>query len=148
MSVWYQEKQSNLKIQLKFFWNVFVIYSCKTGKCWIKIYKILSNFVSNPLICDPTLFLGKNSPNIAKSNCVFPGKGRGDRALILTYLNSPMAKVFLHFCLIFLDFDHLQGKKGGQSWTKSANFGFVSFLWKLKFFKFISNNHWWEFWQY
>ena len=37
---------------------------------------MLSNFDSNPLICDPTLFPGKNSPNIANSNCVFPGKGR------------------------------------------------------------------------
>ena len=130
----------------------FGIYSCKTGKYWNQnVLTNLQNIIKFwflPFVCDPTLFPGKISPNISNSNCVFPGKGRGDRALILTYLNSPMAKVFLHFCLIFLDFDHLQGKKGGQSWTKSANFGFVSFLWKLRFFKFISNNHWWEFWQY
>ena len=61
---------------------------------FLQIYKILTNLDSNPLICDRTLFPGKNSPNIAKSNRVFPGKGKEDRALILTYLNSSMAEVF------------------------------------------------------
>ena len=36
----------------------------------------------------------KSRPNIAKSNRVFPEKGRGDQALSLKYLDSPMAKVF------------------------------------------------------
>ena len=36
----------------------------------------------------------KARPNIAKSNRVFPEKGRGDQALSLKYLDSPMAKVF------------------------------------------------------
>ena len=40
---------------------------------FLKIYKILSNFDPNPLICDATLFPVKSSPNIAKSNRVFPG---------------------------------------------------------------------------
>ena len=71
-------------------------------KMFLQIYQILSNFDSNRLICDSTLFPGKNSPNIAKSNRVFPGEWRGDRTLILTYLNSPMAKVFSHYCLSFL----------------------------------------------
>ena len=66
-----------------------------------QIYKISSNLDSNPLICDPTLFFDKNSPNIAKNNRVFPEKGGGDRVLILTYLDSPMAEVFPHFCLSF-----------------------------------------------
>ena len=85
----------------------FVIYSFKTGtknvgtKIFLQIYKILSNFDFNLLICDATLFLGKNSQNIAKSNRVFPGKGRGDRALILTYLDGPMTEVFPHYCLSF-----------------------------------------------
>ena len=84
----------------------FVIYSCKAGKCWnqnvfLQIYKILSDFDSNPLIWDPTLFPGKNSLNIAKSNRVFPENGRGDRALVLTYLDSPMAEVFPHYYLSF-----------------------------------------------
>ena len=64
-----------------------------------QIYKILSNFGSNPLTCDTTLFPGKNSPNFANSNRVFPGKGRGDRAFILTYLDSPIVEVFPPCCL-------------------------------------------------
>ena len=68
---------------------------------FLQIYKILSNFDSNPLICDSILFPGKNGPNIAKSNHAFPGKGRVDRALILTYLDSPMAEVYPHYCLSF-----------------------------------------------
>ena len=66
-----------------------------------QIYKILSNFDSNSLICDPTLFPGKKSPNIEKYNCAFPGKVRGDRVLILTYLDSPMTEGFPHYCLPF-----------------------------------------------
>ena len=79
---------------------------------FLQIYKILTNFDSNPLICDPTLFPGKNSPNIAKSNNrVFPGKGRGDRALILTYLDSPMAEVLPHYCLSFSISAIFRGKR-------------------------------------
>ena len=53
------------------------------------------------LICDATLFPGKNSPSIANSNRVFPGKGRRDRALILTYLDSQVTEVFPDYCLYF-----------------------------------------------
>ena len=42
----------------------------------------LSNFDSTPLTFDPALFPGKNIPNIAKSNRIFPGKGRGDKDFI------------------------------------------------------------------
>ena len=76
--------------------------------------QILSNFDSNPFICDSILFLGKNSPNIANSNLVFPGKGKGDRVLILTYLDGPMADVFPFYCLFFL-FWPTSGKSG---WSK------------------------------
>ena len=69
------------------------------NKMFQQIYKILSNFGSKPLTCDTTLFPGKNSPNFANSNRVFPGKGRGDRALILTYLDSPIVEVFPPCCL-------------------------------------------------
>ena len=43
---------------------------------FLQIHKILSNFDSNPLIFDSTLFPDKNSPDIAKSGRVFSGKGR------------------------------------------------------------------------
>ena len=83
----------------------FVINNCKTGKCWNQnFFENLQNFVkfdSNDLICDPTLFPGKNSRNIAKSNHIFPGKGKGDRAWILTYFDSLMAEIFPHNCLFF-----------------------------------------------
>ena len=61
----------------------------------------MSNFDSNLLTCDHTLFPSKNSPNIAKSNRVFPGKGKGDKTLILKFLDSPMAEVFPHYSLSF-----------------------------------------------
>ena len=90
----------------------FVIYSYKTGKCWNQNnFTNLQNFESNPLICDPTLFPCKNSSNIAKSNRVFPGKGRGGKALILTYLNGPMAEVFPHYCLSFSISAIFRGKR-------------------------------------
>ena len=75
-----------------------------------QIYNILLNFDSNPLICDPTLFPGKNSPNIAKNSRSFPGKMRWDRALVLTYFHSPAAEAFPRYYLSFLDFGHLQGE--------------------------------------
>ena len=54
----------------------------------------LSNFDSIPLTLDTALFPGKNIPNIAKINRIFPGKGRGDKDFILTYVDS---SVFLHY---------------------------------------------------
>ena len=43
---------------------------------FLQIHTILSNFDSNPLIFDSTLFPDKNSPDIAKRGRVFSGKGR------------------------------------------------------------------------
>ena len=76
-----------------------------------QIYKILSNFYSNPLICDPTLFPSKNSTNIVKSNSAFPGKLRAHTALILTYLDSPMAEAFPNYCLFFSILGIFRGKR-------------------------------------
>ena len=78
---------------------------------FLQVYKLLPNFDSNLLIFDLTLFPGNNSPNIAKSNRVFPGKVRGDRALILTCLNSPIADVFPHYWLYFLISAIFRGKR-------------------------------------
>ena len=61
----------------------------------------MSNFDSDPLTCDPALFPAKNTLNSAKSIRIFPGKRRRDRALILTYLDSPMTEVFPHPYLFF-----------------------------------------------
>lgn len=64
-----------------------ISYRKLTGIVWIKKY-VLSNFDFIPLTCDPALFSGSNSPNIAKSNLIFLAKGKGDKHFILTYLDS------------------------------------------------------------
>ena len=92
-------------------WSIAAKLENVGTKMFLQIYKILTNFDSNPLICDPTLFSGKNSPNIAKSNRVFPGKKKEDRALILTYLNRPMAEVFPHYSLSFSISAMFRGKR-------------------------------------
>ena len=55
-------------------------------------------------MCDLAQFPSKGNPNSAKSNCIFPGKGREDRAVILTYLESPIDKLFLEKSKILLIF--------------------------------------------
>ena len=54
----------------------------------------LSNFDSVPLTCNPALFPGKNIPNIAKNNRVFPEREKGEKEFILTYFDISMADVF------------------------------------------------------
>ena len=56
------------------------------------------------------VFPGKNSANIADSNHIFPGKGRGDKAFTLTYL----AEVFLHYYL-FIWISAISVETGDQS---------------------------------
>ena len=60
------------------------------------------------MTCDPRLVSCENSPNIAKSNRIFPGKGRGDKSLILTYLDNLNGWSFSALLLIFFYFGHLQ----------------------------------------
>ena len=78
----------------------------------------MSNFNSDHLTCDLALFPAQNSPNSAKSNCIFPRKGRGERALTLTYFSNKY--------IYFFDLGQCQGEKKGQS-CKSPNFGSVRF---------------------
>ena len=122
----------------------FGIYSYKTGKYWNQ------NFLTNlqniikfwflPFVCDPTLFPGKISPNISNSNCVFPGKGRGDRALILTYLHNPAAEVFPHYCLSFSILAIFREKREVKVRLEVQTLGPFLFLWKLESFRVFSNN--------
>ena len=72
----------------------------------------MPNFDSDPLICDLALPPFKNSLNSARINSIFPGKERGDRTLILTYLDSVMARVFLHYCRYFLILAIFTAKRG------------------------------------
>ena len=48
---------------------------------------------------------------MAKSIRVFSGKGKRDKVLILTYLDSSMAEVFPHYCLSFLILGIFRGKR-------------------------------------
>ena len=51
-------------------------------------WKRISQIMILTLTCDPALFPARNSLNSAKCNCIFPGKRRGDRALILAHLDN------------------------------------------------------------
>ena len=82
--------------------------------------KDLSNFDSNPLTCDTALFPGKSRTNIAKSNPIFPGKGRSDETFFLTCLDSPMAEVFPHF-LYFSISAIFRGKRAVKVGAKVLN---------------------------
>ena len=73
--------------------------------------KYLSNFDSTPSTCDPALFPGKIIPNIAKSNHTFPGKERGDKDFVLTYLDSSVAEMFRTTAYYFQFWPSLGGKE-------------------------------------
>ena len=84
------------------------------------------NFDSNP-----ALFPGKNSPNLAKIYLIFPGKERGDKALILTYLDSPMAEVFPDYCLLFSISAIFRGKRRVKVESKVLTLAHFSILQKF-----------------
>ena len=71
-------------------------------------------------------FLPVKSPNGAKKTI------KGDRALILTYLDSQMAIFY---------FDHLQGANWGQSWTKNGDFEYIPCLCKSSSFSKYFRQH-------
>ena len=96
---------------------------CKTAKGCVK-------FWFRPLNMWPCPFFSQKTAEIEqKVIAFFPGKGRGDRALILTYLDSSMAKVFSSQVFTFFDFGHLQGGNGrsqsDQKWTLWVHSFFV-----------------------
>ena len=63
------------------------------------------------------------------------------RSPFLTEPNSHTSIIPIPLLLIFFDVGHLQGGGTvGQSWTKSANFGSVSFSRKFESFKFFLSN--------
>ena len=101
--------------------------------------KYFLNFNSTPLTSDSALFPGKNIPNIAKSNGIFPGKGRGDKDFILTYLGSLTAEVFLHHCLFFSILTIFRRKRGVEVRPKVQTLG-PSHFHILESFKHFSNS--------
>ena len=56
----------------------------------------MPNSYSNPQTCDPVLIPTENSLNDAKSNRLFPGKARKDRAFVLTNLEF----IFVNYGLV------------------------------------------------
>ena len=76
----------------------------------------MSNFDSNPLTSDPLLpplsplFPAKTVQTVQKVT-VFSRKERGDRALILTYLDNPIAELFPHYSQNFLISAIFRGKR-------------------------------------
>ena len=87
----------------------------------------MSNFDSIPLTCDPALFPSKSIPNIAKSNRILLGKGRGDKDFILTYLDSSMAEVFSRHCLFFSILAVFRRKRGVKVGPKVLTVGLPLF---------------------
>ena len=117
--------------------------------------QVLSKFNSRPLTCDPALFPGKNNLNIEKSNRIFPWKGRGHKAFILTYLDSPTVEVFLP-CLFSAIFFRLssggnRGWKFDQKYQVLVNFFPIKtriLQKKSQTFSLLEHYLWWEFRQY
>ena len=85
------------------------------------------------------MFPVKNNPNIANSNRVFPGKGRGDTAFILTYLDSQIAEVFPHYCLSFSIVAIFRKKRVVKVGLKVQTLGPIFFM-KTQILQFFSNN--------
>ena len=83
----------------------------------------LSNFDSTPLNCDPTVFPGKIILILQKSNHIFPGKRKGDKNFILTYLDSSMTEVFPHYCLFFSILTIFRRKRGLKVGPKVLTLG-------------------------
>ena len=64
--------------------------------------------------------------------------GRGDPALILTYLDSPVTDVFPHHWLYLFNFGYLQGEMGGPSWVdQKCKLWVRLLLMKLESFSFF-----------
>ena len=108
-------------------------------KCLNKLTKFCQ-ILTLTLYLWPSPFSCQKYSEYCNSNHVLPRKERRDRAFILTYLDSAIAEVFPHYFLSFFILAIFREKTGGQSWTKSANLGSVSFLWKLESFRGFFNN--------
>ena len=112
-----------------------VIYSRKTGKRVNQLFftgsspgimrmkYYLSNFDCTTLTFGSALFPDKNILNIAKSNRIFPGKGRGDKDFILTYLDSSTAESFPHYRLFFSILAIFRRKRGVKTGLKVLTLG-------------------------
>ena len=118
------------------------LYSCKAGKCWNQ--HVFTNLQKRCQILILTLwyltlpyFLAKIAQILQKVIVFFLQRGEEIEPWFSHIWIAQWLKFFSTILLIFLDFGHLQGETRGQSWTKSANLGSVSFSLILQF---LSNN--------
>ena len=117
----------------------FVIGSSKTGKCWKQnvftgsvpgvawVKKDMSKFDSDSLICRPALLSSKIVQIMHKVIVFSPKKRKGDRALILAYLDSPRSEVLPHHSSPFLIWAILRGKREVKVGPKVQNVGLPIF---------------------
>ena len=77
-----------------------MIYNRKTGKCWNQYFlqEVDPESYGWNKMCQ-SFFLVKIAQILWKVIVFFPGKGKGDKTLILKYLDRPMAEFFPHHCL-------------------------------------------------
>ena len=120
-------------------------------KMFLQIYKIL---ILTLWFVTPPCFLAKIAEMLQKV-IVFLRKGRGDRALILTDLNSPMVEVFPCYCLSFSISTIFRGKRVVKVRPKVQILGPSLFHENSNPSNFFKNCFylleyylWWEFGQY
>ena len=121
--------------------------------CFYKFTKFCQILILSLWFLTLPYFLATIAQILQKVIVFFPGKVRGDRALILTCLNSPIANVFPHYCLYFFISTIFRGKRMVKVWPKVQTLGTSLFH---EFFNFFSNNVfsllecylWWECRQY
>ena len=95
------------------------------------------DFDSGPLKGDHALIFAQKCSKSAKSNLIFHRKGRGDMALLLTYLDSPMAEFNLPIFLFFSISAIFRGKNGIKVGPNIKTLGVSRFCKNLNFFKIL-----------
>ena len=151
---WYQENQQNLRVRVKIFlkcllWSV----AAKLKSAWTKLFlqeidqepcrwkRICQILILTFWLMIPPLFPAKNSPNSAESNRVL-SEGKGNNALILTDLDSPMAEVFPERYLFFR-FRPCSGRNEGSKLDQKCKLWIRSFSANWTIFKGVKLGvHW------
>ena len=116
-------------------WSIAAKLENVGTKMFLQTYKPLSNFNSNPLICDSTLFPGKKAQILQKVIVFFVEREKETEPLFWHIWIAQWLKFFPAPAYPFFDFGYFQGETSGQSWPKSENFGSISFSWKLESFR-------------
>ena len=86
------------------------------------------DFHSDPLTFDLTQIFTKKRSKNAKSNPIFHLKGRRDMSRLSNFWIAQWVNFSPRIIIIFLNLAIFFRGKGGQSWTKSVNSGYLPFL--------------------